>query len=281
VLARDVDTAKAFATSWNNLPGGSVYTHDQFSEWMKPLQKKDFEGKEVLELGCGNASLLVHSSRWGAKRVVGVDLGDSVLSARQNMDEGAGCDWVVEQADLVKFDSAGFDVVYCIGVLHHLKSPRAGFDAVLRNVRHGGAFHCWVYGWEGNAVIRFVVEPIRRLACRLPWWVTKYLLAAPLVAPYYIYAKLIKLLAGQVDGAAPWFAKWLPLYEYSLWISKREFAFFHHVAFDQLVTPQTCYLRKSELELWLREHPEVDPGSTYLIFRNGNSWKFGGRRKQA
>ena len=34
----------------------------------------------------------------------------------------------------------------------------------------------------------------------------------------------------------------LPLYDYSQWIAQREYAFFRHVAFDQLVTPQTAYI---------------------------------------
>jgi hypothetical protein len=35
------------------------------------------------------------------------------------------------------------------------------------------------------------------------------------------------------------------------------------------------YLDKITIETWLRD-PRIEPGSTYIIFRNGNSWKFGG-----
>jgi hypothetical protein len=28
-------------------------------------------------------------------------------------------------------------------------------------------------------------------------------------------------------------------------------------------------------------HPDVDPESVYVVRRNGNSWKFGGRRRRA
>ncbi len=103
-----------------------------------------------------------------------------------------------------------------------------------------------------------------------PWWFTKYLVATPLVVPYFFYAKLLHRFRH-----AGWLKK-LPLFDYSQWIAPREFAFFRHVAFDQLVTPQTAYLDRATLETWLRDHPRVAPGRTYLIFRNGNSWKFGG-----
>lgn len=268
----DLETAQAFASSWNHLPSGSVYTSAQFADWMAPLQPTDLAGREVLELGCGNASLLVHACGWGPARTVGVDLGDSVQTARSNLARFPFAR--VEQADLISYRSQGFDVAYCIGVLHHLKQPRAGFESVVANTRPGGRFHCWVYAREGNALVRLIVEPLRRITSRLPWWFTKHLVATPLVAPYFVYAKLLRAFGQR----AP---RWLPLRDYSLWIAAREFAFFRHVAFDQLVTPQTAYLSRAELEDWLATTPGIEPGSTYLILRNGNGWKFGGRRSVA
>jgi hypothetical protein len=162
-------------------------------------------------------------------------------------------------------------------VLHHLRDPRAGFDAVVRNTRPGGSFHCWVYAEEGNAVVIRVVDPIRRAVSGLPWWATKYGVALPLAVPYFVYAKLVRSLA-QVGGPAAHLVAHLPLAEYSQWIAQRRFPFFHHVAFDQLVTPHTEYLSRATVEAML-EHRDVEPGSTYIVHRNGNSWKFGGRRR--
>lgn len=275
----DQKTAQAFASSWNNLPPGSVYTRAQFDDWMAPLSAADVAGRTVLELGCGNASLLVHCAEWRPARLVGVDLGASVDTARRNTGPYPFVEIV--QADLVAYNEGGFDLVYCIGVLHHLKDPLQGFDSVVRNTRPDGRFHCWVYAREGNAVVIAVVEPIRKIASRLPWWVTKYLLATPLVIPYFIYAKTLRLLhRGFGANAARWLS-WTPLREYSLWIAERGFAFFRHVAFDQLVTPQTSYLSRADIEMWLAVNPDVDPASTYVVMRNGNSWKFGGRRHGA
>jgi SAM-dependent methyltransferase len=267
----DAKTASAFATSWNNLPPGSAYTTEQFEDWLLPLQRQDVEGKRVLELGCGNGSLMVHVAGWNPAFLEGVDLGDSVVSARGNMAATGFKRWSVVQADLTKYKEGGFDVVYCIGVLHHLDDPRSGLDAVIGNVGPGGRFHCWVYGREGNWLIIRVVDPIRRVASSFPWWVTKYLVATPLVLPYFFYAKLLAVLP-----CWAWLKK-MPLYDYSLWIAKRSFGFFRHVAFDQLVTPRTVYLDRGTIEGWLAASPRVDPGSLYVLMRNGNSWKFGGR----
>jgi SAM-dependent methyltransferase len=271
-MVSDNKTARAFATSWNNLPKGSVYTKDQFVDWMEPLNEDDVRGKRVLELGCGNGSLMTHVVDWKPAQLDGVDLGDSVITARENLKGHSNIS--VIQNDLVAHKAGEpYDFVYCIGVLHHLQDPRAGFESVVRNTKPGGKFHCWVYAQEGNWVIIHMVDPIRKVASRLPWWFTKHILATGLVAPFFMYAKLLSVLP-RSSGLRK-----LPLYDYSLWIGKREFAFFRHVAFDQLVTPQTAYLSKETITSWLHTQLDVKQESIYIIMRNGNSWKFGGTKK--
>jgi hypothetical protein len=60
----DQSTADAFANSWNNLPSGTVYTSAQAAEWFAPLTASEVAGRRVLELGCGNGSLLMHMMAW-------------------------------------------------------------------------------------------------------------------------------------------------------------------------------------------------------------------------
>jgi SAM-dependent methyltransferase len=273
-MSPDQITANAFANSWNHLPAGSVYDRQQFEEWLRPLTQADVYDKKVLELGCGNGSLLVHLAAWSPASIEGVDLGDSVQSAQANLAQAGHPQWKITQADMVEFRGNGYDLVYSIGVLHHLKAPKRGLDSVIENVRPGGRFHCWVYAREGNALIIHLVDPLRKVASRLPWWFTKYCLAAPLVLPYYGYAKLLSRLQNLA-----WVRK-LPLFEYSVWIAKRPLRFFWHVAFDQLVTPQTCYLDRNTISGWLYSYPQIDKDSLYIVMRNGNSWIFGGKKKE-
>jgi SAM-dependent methyltransferase len=270
--AIDQQTADAFAESWNHLPKGSVYTLDQAVDWFDPISSEDFRGKNILELGCGNASLLFHVMSWNPSHATGVDLGSSVLSAEKNLSMQPHTQWEVVKGDLTTYRAEQkADITYCIGVLHHLQEPEKGFTSLVENATSGGKFHAWVYAHEGNWVIRNILDPIRMVASKLPWWFTKHVVATLLVIPYFVYAKTLNLLPR-------WgFLKKFPLYEYSLWIAKREFAFFRHVAFDQLVTPQTAYIKKSDIEGWLSRRNDVE--NTYIIMRNGNSWKFGGKKK--
>jgi SAM-dependent methyltransferase len=269
--AADQSTADAFATSWNTLPAGSVYTRENVVDWLAPVTPDDIRGKRVLELGCGGGSLLFHIAAMHPEFLAGVDLGDSVVAAQRNMALQPATNYEIIRADLVSFQSDGFDFVYSIGVLHHLKNPHEGFRAVVRNTRAGGRFHCWVYGREGNGLIVYFVDPLRKLVSKLPWWFTKFGVALPLAVPFFVVGKLVSRLPERP------FRKLVPLFDYFNWIGPREFRFFWHVAFDQLVTPQTAYLRRDEIERWLRDCPELDPKTAYVIARNGNSWKFGGR----
>jgi len=266
----DLKTATAFANSWNNLPRGAIYTKEQYIDWMCPLIKNDIAGKNILELGCGNGSLMVHTLSWGPDHIHGIDLGDSVYSARNNLVD-TGCEnWSVGQDDLVDFASSGFDVVYCIGVLHHLDKPSSGFSSVIRNTKRGGKFHCWVYAKEGNQLVIAFVEPMRRVTALLPWRLTKYVISAPLALVFFCHTKASLLLIPSVIFDR------LPLSEYCRWISARGYRFFWHVVFDQLVAPKTQYISYESIRNWINSEPRINQHTTYIHKRNGNSWKFGG-----
>lgn len=273
----DRRTAEAFASSWNTVREGSVYSRGQFLEWMAPIGPDSVAGRSVLELGFGNGSLLAHMGTLAPKSLTGIELGDTVEATLRNLAHLPAGLADLRRGDLVTADLGTFDLVYCIGVLHHLADPDAGFRSLLRHTRPGGRFHAWVYAREGNALVRLVVEPIRRVASRLPWWLTKYGLALPLVVPFFLYARLLHASTRRLLRPEA-LERVLPLAAYALWIAGRPFWFFHHVAFDQLVTPRTTYFDRGTVERWLSS-PEVEPGSAYVVFRNGNSWKFGGRRR--
>jgi SAM-dependent methyltransferase len=272
----DRKTADAFATSWNDLPTGSVYTREQFVDWFDPVTPDDIRGKRVLELGFGNGSLLHHVASCDPSTLTGVELGETFEAARANVPPAFSGELRLIRGDLTRVDAGTHDLVYCIGVIHHLDDPEEGFRAVIRHTAPAGRFHCWVYAKEGNGIVIALVDPLRRIASRLPWRLTKWAIALPLAFPFFGGAKLIAAMV----RVWPRSRVFLPLPDYCTWIAKREFAFFHHVAFDQLVTPTTKYIGREELERWLRS-PEIESGSSYLILRNGNSWKFGGRRRSS
>ncbi len=60
------------------------------------------------------------------------------------------------------------DLVVSMGVLHHIPEPSAVVAAAHRALRPGGQMVVWLYGREGNELYLRVVEPLRRVASRMP-----------------------------------------------------------------------------------------------------------------
>ncbi len=95
-------------------------------------------GRRVLEIGCGHgwASRKVHQA--GARQVLGIDVAQSLLDEAQRHEVRGQLEF--RQADATAGIDGQFDVIFALGVLHHLEDYRG---AVLRlyeeNLSPGGS----------------------------------------------------------------------------------------------------------------------------------------------
>ncbi len=106
----------------------------------------DLRGKRVLDVGCGDGQQSVLMALLGA-RVVGIDLSAGALEVARRRAElngvGGAIDFHCAPIETADPGDAGFDVVYCDAILHHLLDD---LDAVMaklvRWVAPGGRFVC-------------------------------------------------------------------------------------------------------------------------------------------
>lgn len=108
------------------------------------LPQAFFDGKAVVDLGCGNGRL----GRFmipGASEYVGVEISDALLGF-QVPPGGAGKVSLVRASieDLPVLTGAA-DVVVCWGVLHHARDPWAAAREMQRILKPGGAILLYVY----------------------------------------------------------------------------------------------------------------------------------------
>ncbi|HLE21107.1 MAG TPA: hypothetical protein VJB88_08340 [Vicinamibacteria bacterium] len=47
---------------------------------------------------------------------------------------------------------------------------------------------------------------------------------------------------------------------------------------EKAAPPSSSSSRRSSADAWLSD-PRIEPGTSYVLFRNGNSWKFGGVKR--
>ena len=265
-------TATAFGWQWQHFTEQHPEFEAQFLDWLHPIGPGFFEGKRVLDAGCGTGRHAYFAASYGASEVVALDLSDAVETARRTLARFDNVD--VVQGDLLRppFRTAaggdGFDFVYSIGVLHHLPDPAAGFRSLVRHVRPGGTIAVWVYGHENNGFVRNVVEPLRQVSTKLPPPLLRGV-AWPLAVGFHGAAKgIYRAFDGTAAGRA------LPLNEYMTSVADFSFRQNYGIVFDQLAAPTAAYIKEAQLRFWFDDNGLED---VQLSHRHGNSWRARGR----
>ena len=268
--ATDVEaqTAEAFGYEWKEYNELAPRYRQQFLDWLRPITPEFFQGRVVLEGGCGKGRHTALAASFGARAIVAVDLGDAVESAFANT---RGLDNVhVVQGDLNRPPVRPvFDYAFSIGVLHHLPDPERGFRALVSKLRPGGTISAWVYGREGNGWIVHFVSPIREhITTRMPLRALD-MLSAVITVPLFAATRLIY---GPTRNTR--LARVLPYAPYLGYISSFPFREQRSIVFDHLLAPIAFYIRREEFEQWFSRAGLED---VTIEHHNANSWRGCGR----
>ncbi|AFZ22872.1 methyltransferase family protein [Cylindrospermum stagnale PCC 7417] len=134
-----------------------------FCTGQKP-QKQDIR---ILDAGCGSGvstEYLVHLNPQA--QVVGIDLSAGTLEVAKERCKRSGADRV-EFHHLSLYDveqlPGEFDLINCVGVLHHLPDPIRGIQALAKKLAPGGLMHIFVYGELGRWEIQLMQKAIALL----------------------------------------------------------------------------------------------------------------------
>jgi len=265
-------TADKFGWSWQEFSHEDEKYDEEFLGWIAPVRPDFFQGKTVLEGGCGKGRHTRRVAGWGARDIVAVDLSAAVEVAFAST-RG------VENAHIIQADiyhlplRQVFDYAFSVGVLHHLPDPRAGFRSLVSRVKPGGHASAWVYGAENNQwIIRFV-NPLREyVTSRMPSRLLFHLARVPTLVMY----AASKLLYGPLNRSQPGrnVARHLFYNEYMEFVSGFNWREQHCIVFDHLVAPTAFYISGQEFAEWWRD---IDASDVVIGWRNKNSWRGFGR----
>lgn len=122
------------------------YRFDKLHYLPQIIDSSAYQGKQLLEVGCGLGIDLVRWARAGAV-VTGIDLADvSIELARQNFtQQGLRADLLVMNGESLGFGDNSFDVAYAHGVLQYTANTRKMIGELHRVLRPGGEAIMMVY----------------------------------------------------------------------------------------------------------------------------------------
>ena len=111
--------------------------------------RRDSANIDILIAGCGTGQHAIGMARiFAPARLLAVDLSLSSLGYAKRKTHELGLSSIdYGQADLLKLGSLNrnFDVIGCVGVLHHLNDPWQGWRAMLPLLRPGGFMNLGLY----------------------------------------------------------------------------------------------------------------------------------------
>jgi SAM-dependent methyltransferase len=236
---------------------------DLFLEWIHPFTLRDFDGKSVMDAGCGPGHHIAMVAPH-ARRMVGVDLNTAAIARRLTQ---AHANATVLEDDIAAMKlGEQFDIVYSIGVVHHTDDPAATVRNLADHVRPGGHLILWVYSYEGNFLNRTLVEFCKRHALRPLPRPALLVLARVLTAALYPPVHTLYRLP----------LRRLPYHAY--FESFRRLPFRRNLlnVFDKLNAPQTAFLRRREVEAWFPHDRFAD---VHISGYRGVSWRASGRKR--
>jgi SAM-dependent methyltransferase len=121
----------------------------------------------ILDAGCGTGvgtEYLVHLNPHA--QITAIDLSGGALEVAKERCQRSGADRV-EFHHLSLYDvgqlSGEFDLINCVGVLHHLPDPIRGIQALASKLAPGGIMHIFVYGELGRWEIQLMQKAIALL----------------------------------------------------------------------------------------------------------------------
>jgi SAM-dependent methyltransferase len=261
-------TIEDFGDQWTRYTGNEGYygSTDLLRDILEPVVPvESVAGKRVAEIGAGTGRIVRMLLDAGAAHVTAVEPSRAMDVLKRNTAEaGQRIRYVQETGERIPRDPP-LDMIFSIGVLHHIPDPAPVARAARDALKPGGDFVVWLYGKEGNGAYLAFVLPLRRLTAKMPHGLLKPLCHA------------LNALLGAYITVARWLP--LPLRGYMTEVIGKFSADKRYlVIYDQLKPAYAKYYTRAEAEALFSNAGFID---IRIHHRHGYSWTVVGKRPAA
>jgi SAM-dependent methyltransferase len=247
-----------FGYEWEEYSELRPEYEEQFRRWTAHLKPEDWRGLTFLDVGCGMGRNSYWPMTYGAAAGLAIDVDDrSLASARRTLAPFANISVEKRSAyDIGRNDE--FDIVYSIGVIHHLEHPELALANMVAAAKPGGRVLIWVYGLENNRWVVAILDPLRKaLFSRLPIGVVHHLALYPTALLWL----MLRLGFGRIA--------------YFRLLQSFSYRHLRSIVFDQMLPKIAHYWTRETVERMMRDQALHD---VRLIWVNEMSWSAIGKK---
>jgi SAM-dependent methyltransferase len=241
-----------FGYEWHAYPDLRPEHEEQFRGWTAHLARPEWSGLSFLDVGCGMGRNSYWPMVYGAAGGLAIDVDDRSLAAAKRTLAPFPAVRIEKRSAYDIGCADAFDLVFSIGVVHHLQHPERALAGMVKAAKPGGRVLIWVYGLENNRWIVWLLDPVRKaLFSRLPIRFVHHLALYPTA----ILWLLLRLGFGRIA--------------YFRLLQKFGFRHLRSIVFDQMLPKIAHYWPRETVEHMMRQQGLLDVG---LIWVNEMSW---------
>jgi ubiquinone/menaquinone biosynthesis C-methylase UbiE len=196
----DVETVKGFGQEWSTFTQEGLSASEREEVFRKFFSLVDWSKKpeKALDMGCG-------SGRWDilvaplVRELVAADASREALQVARRNVQAPNVSFVESTPDTLPFPDAYFDLIFSVGVLHHVPDTEGAIHSLAKKLCHGGILLLYLYYAFDNRPAWFravwkVTDLVRRFISRLPFSLRYVLSQIIATCVYWPLARTAKYL---------------------------------------------------------------------------------------
>jgi SAM-dependent methyltransferase len=205
----DHDSVQSFGEEWSKFSSFSAAEIKEAGDQYFDIVNEKIANADtmVLDVGCG-------TGRWSkylaprVKFIEAIDPSDAVFSAAQLTKEDDNIRISHASVDRIPFADASFDLVFSLGVLHHIPDTQKAMEQAVAKVKPGGYFLVYLYyaldgrGAAFKALFRLSIL-FRKIISKMPSGLKKFtcdVIAIFVYMPFIALARFLRVLAPKSNG---------------------------------------------------------------------------------